>query len=202
VTELSSRQTYVGTFFLQEYCHGTFTEIYTIKLHTHTSFIDELNRGRQSDSTIKLQFSQQGPIRFNPRVSSYNLQAVWRDEGRQLNTLPMKLKSNAPFMSSSESGSDSFSSSSDGSDNEWSMNRDLVVPSPVISSDSDDDGVSLSQHELAMKKQLADHHVAPNSTSGSDEEEEVVEEEDVEQSIEAQSGTSFESTSTAAIFSR
>jgi hypothetical protein len=43
-----------------------------------------------------------------------------------------------------------------------------------------------------MKKQLADHHVEPNSTSGSDEEEEEVVEEVVEQSIDAQSGTAFE----------
>ncbi len=42
--------------------------------------------------------------------------------------------------------------------------------------------------------------MVPNSASGSDEEEEEVEE-DVEQSVEAQSSTSFESTSTAAIFS-
>jgi hypothetical protein len=48
-----------------------------------------------------------------------------------------------------------------------------------------------------MKKQLAYHHVVPNSTSGSNEDEE-----EEEQSIDGQSGTSFESTSTAAIFLR
>jgi hypothetical protein len=106
-------------------------------------------------------------------------------------------------MLSSESGSDSSSSSSsDGSEKKRSTARDLFIPSPNLLSDSEDDGVSLSQHKLAMKKQLADHHVAPNSTSGSDEEEEEVEEEDVEQFIAAQSGTSFELTSTTAIFSR
>ncbi len=113
--------------------------------------------------------------------------------------LPVKPTSNAPFMSSSESGSDASSFSSDDSDNERSTNRDFVVPSPVELSDSADDDVSPSQHKLAMKKQLADHHVVPNLKSGSDEEEEEVEE---EQSIDGQSGTSFESTSTTAIFSR
>ncbi len=34
--------------------------------------------------TIQLQFSQQGPIRFNPRVSSYNPLAIRRDAGRLL----------------------------------------------------------------------------------------------------------------------
>ncbi len=34
--------------------------------------------------TIKLQFSQQGPIRYNSRVSGYNPRAVRRDAGRQL----------------------------------------------------------------------------------------------------------------------
>jgi hypothetical protein len=70
-------------------------------------------------------------------------------------------------MSSSESGSDSSSSSSDDSDNERSTNCMLVIPSPIIPSDSEDDGVSPSQHKLAIKKQLAYHHVVPISTSGS-----------------------------------
>jgi hypothetical protein len=74
-------------------------------------------------------------------------------------------------MSSSESGSDS-SSFSEGSDNDRSENCDLVIPSQVELFDSDDDGVSPSQHKLAMKKQMADNYVVPNSTSGSDEEEE------------------------------
>ncbi len=57
-------------------------------------------------------------------------------------------------MSSSKSGSDvSFI---EGSDNEWSRNRDLVIPSPELLSDSDGDGFSPSQHKLAMKKQLAE----------------------------------------------
>jgi hypothetical protein len=98
--------------------------------------------------------------------------------------------------------------SSDDSDNEWRTNRDLIVPSPFEWSDSNDDCVSLSQHKLAKKKQLAEHHVVPNSTSGTTQtgsdgkefEEEEVEEEDVEQSIDGQSGTAFESTMTAAIF--
>jgi hypothetical protein len=67
--------------------------------------------------------------------------------------LPVKPTSNLPIMSRSESGSDVSSSSSDGSDNERSTNRDLVIPSPVELSDSDDDGVSPSQYKLAMKKQ-------------------------------------------------
>ena len=65
----------------------------------------------------------------------------------------MKPTSNPPIMSSGESGSDASSSSSDGSDNERSTNRELVIPSPVELSDSEDDGVSPSQHKLAMKKQ-------------------------------------------------
>ncbi len=74
-------------------------------------------------------------------------------------------------MSSSESDSDaSSSSSSDDSDNEQSTDRDLVIPIPVELSDSDDDGFSPSQHKLEMKKQLAQHDVVPNSTSGSNEE--------------------------------
>ncbi len=56
-------------------------------------------------------------------------------------------------MSRSESGSNMSSSSSEGSDNERSTSRDLVIPSPVELSDSEDDGVSPSQHKLAMKKQ-------------------------------------------------
>jgi len=56
-------------------------------------------------------------------------------------------------MSSSDSGSDAASSSSDGSDDERSANHGLVVPSPVELSASEDDGVSPSQHKLAMKKQ-------------------------------------------------
>jgi hypothetical protein len=48
VTELCSRRICVRTSVLQEHCHGTFTEIYI----------------------IKLQFSQQWPIHYNPRVST------------------------------------------------------------------------------------------------------------------------------------
>ena len=105
-------------------------------------------------------------------------------------------------MSRSESGSDVSSSSSDGSDNEQSTNRDLVIPSPVELSDSEDDGVSPSQYKLAMKKQLSHKKVPPKSISGSDEEEELVEEEDAEQSIDGQSGTSIDSKSSAAMFSK
>jgi hypothetical protein len=65
----------------------------------------------------------------------------------------VKPTSNPPIMSRSESGSDASSSSSDGSDNERSTNSELVIPPPVELSDSSDDGVSLSQHKLAMKKQ-------------------------------------------------
>ncbi len=53
-----------------------------------------------------------------------------------------------------------------------------------------------------MMKQLADKNVAPNSMSFSDEEERLVEEEDAEQSIDGQSGTSFESKSSAAMISK
>ncbi len=113
----------------------------------------------------------------------------------------MKLTSS---MSSSKLGSSSSSSSSECSDNDKSENRDLVIPSPVIPTDSDDDGVSLSQHKLAMKKQMADNYVVPNSTSGSDEEEEEenASEEEIEQSADGQTCTLFESTSTTSIFSR
>jgi hypothetical protein len=105
-------------------------------------------------------------------------------------------------MSRSESGSDASSSSSEGSDDDRSTNRDLVIPSPVELSDSEDDGGSPSQHKLAMMKQLAHKKVPPKSISGSDEEEALVEEEDAEQSIDAQSGTSFDSKSSAAMFSK
>jgi hypothetical protein len=49
---------------------------------------------------------------------------------------------------------------------------------------------------------MADNNVAPNSTSGSNEEEEEEEKEDAEQFIDGQSGNSFESKSSAAIFSK
>ncbi len=64
----------------------------------------------------------------------------------------VKPTSNPPIMSRSVSGSDASSSSSDGSDNERSTIRDLVIPPPVELSDSSADGVSLSQHKFAMKK--------------------------------------------------
>ncbi len=105
-------------------------------------------------------------------------------------------------MSRSESGSDVSSSSSEGSDDDRSTNRDLVIPSPVELSDSKDDGVSPSQYKLAMKKQLSRKKVLLKSIPGSNEEEEFVEEEDAEQSIDAQSGTSFDSKSSAAMFSK
>jgi hypothetical protein len=84
-----------------------------------------------------------------------------------------------------------------------STNRALVIPSPELLSDSEDDGVSPSQYKLAMKKQLSHKKVPPKSISGGDEEEELVdEEEDAEQCIDAQSGTSFDSKSSAAMFSK
>ncbi len=97
-------------------------------------------------------------------------------------------------------GKSASSYSSDDCHNERCRNRDLVTPIFELLSDSEDDGVSPSQHKLAMKKQFAGHDVVPTSTSGSDGEEEEVEEEDVEQPIDGQSGTSFESTSTAQFF--
>jgi hypothetical protein len=105
-------------------------------------------------------------------------------------------------MSRSDSGSDAASSSSEDSDNERSEKRDLVVPSPVGLSESEDDGVSPSQHKLAMQKELTRMKDRPNSSSGSDEEEEEVEEEVVDQSIDGESGTFFQSKSSAATFSR
>jgi hypothetical protein len=68
-------------------------------------------------------------------------------------------------------------------------------------SDSNDDGSSLSpsQHKLAMKKQMAKHDMAPNA---SNEEEEEEEENEVEQTIDGESSTCFESTTTSEIFSR
>ncbi len=56
-------------------------------------------------------------------------------------------------MSRSESGSDASSTSSEGSDDDRSTIRHLVIPTTVELSDSADDGVSPSQHKLAMKKQ-------------------------------------------------
>jgi hypothetical protein len=82
------------------------------------------------------------------------------------------------------------------------MIRELVIPSPVEMSDSEDDGVSPSQHKLAMKQQLSRKKVLPKSSSGSDEEEEEVDEEDADQSIDGQSGTSFESKSSAPMYSK
>jgi hypothetical protein len=105
-------------------------------------------------------------------------------------------------MSRSDSGSDVSSSSSDDSDNERSTNREIVIPTPVELSDSSDDGVSPSQHKLAMKKQLSRKNDPPKSSSGSDEEEEEVEEEDADLSIDGQSGTPFESKSSAAMYSK
>ncbi len=105
-------------------------------------------------------------------------------------------------MSRSESGSDVSSSSSDGSDDERSTNSVLVIPPPVKLSDSSEDGVSPSQHKLAMKKQLLRKNIPPKSSSGSDEEEELVEEEDADQSIYGESGTPVESKSSAAMFSK
>jgi hypothetical protein len=53
---------------------------------------------------------------------------------------------------------------------------------------------------MAMKKQMAKHDLALNSTSASDEEEEEAEEECVEKSIDGESSSCFESTTTSAIF--
>ncbi len=95
------------------------------------------------------------------------------------------------------------SSSSEGSDDDWTANRELVVPSPNLLSDSDDDSFSKfnpSQHKLAMRKQMAKHNMGPSSTSASKEEEEEAEEECVEKSMDGESSTCFESTTTAAIF--
>ncbi len=86
-------------------------------------------------------------------------------------------------MSSSDSGSDAAASSSDGSDNERSANREYVIPSPVELSEAEDDGVSPGQHKSAMKKQLTRMNDPPKSSSGSDEEEEEVEDEDADQTF-------------------
>ena len=64
-------------------------------------------------------------------------------------------------MSRSESASDVSSSCSEGSDDDRSTNRDLVIPSPVKLSDSEDDGVSPSQYKLAMKKQWSPRYATP-----------------------------------------
>ncbi len=69
-------------------------------------------------------------------------------------------------------------------------------------SDSYVDDVSRSQHKLAIRKQMAKHDMAPNSTAASDEEKAVEDDDEVEQSIDGQSSTCFESTMTAAFFSR
>jgi hypothetical protein len=52
-----------------------------------------------------------------------------------------------------------------------------------------------------MKRKLSRKNVPPQSSSGSEEEEEFVEEEYVDQSIEGQSGSPFESKSSAAMYS-
>ncbi len=65
VTEPCSRQTCVQTSYLYQQCHRMFTENYT----------------------IKIQFSQQGPIRYNPRASRYNSWAIQRDAGSRLHAL-------------------------------------------------------------------------------------------------------------------
>jgi hypothetical protein len=105
-------------------------------------------------------------------------------------------------MSRSDSGSNESSSSSGDSDNERSTNRDLVVPIPVELSASEDDGISPSQHKMALLKQLSRNNVPPKSSSGRDEEEKEVEEEDADQFIDGQSGTYFESKSSAAMYSK
>jgi hypothetical protein len=58
-------------------------------------------------------------------------------------------------MSSSESGCDSFPSSSENSDYERSEKRGLLIPNPVLLSDAEDNGVNPSQHKLAKEKQMA-----------------------------------------------
>ncbi len=69
-------------------------------------------------------------------------------------------------------------SSSENSDTDRSERSGLIsIPSPVLLSDASDDGVSPSQHKLAMKNQMAYHEVVANSTSGSDEEEKEEDEE-------------------------
>ncbi len=73
------------------------------------------------------------------------------------------------------------SSSSEGSDTDWSEKRELIIPSPVDLSDAEDDGVSPSQHIWQWRNKWP---AVPNSTSGSNEEEEEVVEEEVQQSVE------------------
>ncbi len=113
-------------------------------------------------------------------------------------------------MSCSESGSDSSSSSSEGSDNERSEKRESVIPSPVDLSDTNDDGVSPSQHKSAMAhilallinstsamaRQMAYISVVLNFTSGSDEEEEEEEGEEQQSILNDRSGTPAKAKST------
>jgi hypothetical protein len=80
-----------------------------------------------------------------------------------------KLISNAPSMLSGESDSESSSSFFQYSETGQSEKHELVIPSPVLMDDGKHDGVSLSQHKMAMAKQMANNFVVLNSTSGSDE---------------------------------
>jgi hypothetical protein len=90
-------------------------------------------------------------------------------------------------------------SSSEGSDNERCEKRESVIASPVDLSDTNEDGVSPSQHKSAMARQMAYISVVLNLTSGSDEEEEEEEGEEQQsilQSIDDRSGTPAKAKST------
>ncbi len=63
-------------------------------------------------------------------------------------------------MSRSKSDFDVSSSSSDDSDNDQSTNRELVIPSPVELSDSEDDGVSPSEQKIGN-----DETIGPQESS-------------------------------------
>ncbi len=169
MTALRGRLTCLQTSFLSEHWQATFFQSHTIKFTIQSAGASPLYSKR-----FKLQPAGDPKGRW-PQVT---------------HTLPVKPTSNAPSMSSGKSGTESSSSSSEDSDNDWSENSDFVIASPNILTDSEDNGCSPSQHILEMKKQMADHDVVPNSTSGSDEEEEEVVVEEVEQSADVESGTS------------
>jgi hypothetical protein len=108
------------------------------------------------------------------KSKGFKLQSVGYPVGRWppvTRTLPVKLTTNTLSMSSSKSGSELSSSSSEDSDTVRGEKRELVIPSPVLLSDADDDGVSPSKYNSAVKKRMADNYLVPNFTSGNNEEE-------------------------------
>jgi hypothetical protein len=85
-----------------------------------------------------------------------------------MRTLTVKPILNPPSMSSSKSDSGLSSSSSDGYKTDQSKKPEIDILSPVESNDTKDNGVSMSQRELAMAKEMANNSIIANSTSYSE----------------------------------